>query len=73
MGIHTHLLELVFLIVIYEYVRGICNFTQIEFLYCVFSGTVKVLNSGLGPFKDQSAEMVIFCTILYTSPFFSLL
>ena len=31
------------------------------------SACEKVLNSGLGPFKDQTAEMVLF---LHKSPFF---
>ena len=34
------------------------------------SGTVKVLNSGLGPFKDQSAEMVLFLYFFYTKVLF---
>jgi len=34
----------------------------------------KALNSGLGPFKDQIAEMVLFWSFfLHKSPFFSLL
>ena len=35
------------------------------------SASVKVLNSGLGPFKDQTAEMVLFWSFfLHKSPFF---
>ena len=34
------------------------------------SGTVKVLNSGLGPFKDQSAEMVLFLYFITLKSFF---
>ena len=34
------------------------------------SGTVKVLNSGLGPFKDQTAEMVLFWSFFYTKVLF---
>ena len=34
--------------------------TQCKQLFVSVSASVKVLNSGLGPFKDQTAEMVLF-------------
>ena len=38
------------------------------------SASIKVLNSGLGPFKDQTAEMVLFWSFfLHKSPFFPIM
>ena len=36
----------------------------------LFSASKKVLNSGLGPFKDQTAEMVLFWFFYYTKVLF---
>ena len=38
-----------------------------------YTACKKVLNSGLGPFKDQTAEMVLFWSFFYTKVLFSLL
>ena len=37
---------------------------------CVSSACEKVLNSGLGPFKDQTAEMVLFWSFFLHKSYF---
>ena len=49
------------------YITDIC---QISESFAKSSASKKVLNSGLGPFKDQTAEMVLFWSFFYTKVLF---
>ena len=48
---------------------GDINAQDSRWLY-ISTACKKVLNSGLGPFKDQTAEMVLFWSFFYTKVLF---